>query len=66
MIAPAPVLLIAIGGLSGTGKSALARALAPDIGAAPGAVVLRSDVERKTLSGKDEHEKLRRRPMRRR
>ena len=58
LIAPAPVLLIAIGGLSGTGKSALARALAPDIGAAPGAVVLRSDVERKTLSGKDEHEKL--------
>src|SRR5262245_53138559 len=57
-IAPAPALLVAVGGLSGTGKSALARALAPELGAAPGAVVLRSDVERKALFGKDEHEKL--------
>ena len=55
---PAPPLLIAVGGLSGTGKSVLARTLAPDIGPAPGAVVLRSDVERKTLFGKDEHDKL--------
>src|SRR5262245_52565689 len=45
-------------GSRGTGKSALARALAPELGAAPGAVVLRSDVERKALFGKDEHEKL--------
>jgi uncharacterized protein len=58
LIAPAPSLLIAVGGLSGTGKSALARALAPEIGAVPGAVVLRSDVERKVLFGKDEHERL--------
>jgi uncharacterized protein len=58
LIAPAPSLLIAVGGLSGTGKSALARALAPQIGAVPGAVVLRSDVERKALFGKDEHDKL--------
>ena len=58
VISPAPALLIAVGGLSGTGKSALARALAPEIGAVPGAVVLRSDVERKALFGKDEHEKL--------
>jgi hypothetical protein len=58
LIAPAPSLLIAVGGLSGTGKSGLARALAPEIGAAPGAVVLRSDVERKALFGKDEHDKL--------
>ena len=50
--------MIAVGGLSGTGKSALARALAPDLGAVPGAVVLRSDVERKTLFGRDEREKL--------
>jgi predicted kinase len=57
-IAPAPTLLVAVAGLSGTGKSALARALAPELGAAPGAVVLRSDVERKALFGKDEHEKL--------
>ena len=43
LIEPPPPRLIAVGGLSGTGKSALARALAPDLGAAPGAVVLRSD-----------------------
>jgi predicted kinase len=58
LIGPPPPRLIAVGGLSGTGKSALARALAPDLGAAPGAVVLRSDIERKTLFGKDEQEKL--------
>jgi len=50
--------LIAVGGLSGTGKSLLARALAPDIGAIPGAVVLRSDVERKRLLGVGEHDTL--------
>ncbi|HEY1363062.1 MAG TPA: AAA family ATPase [Xanthobacteraceae bacterium] len=54
---PAP-LLVAVGGLSGTGKSMLARALAPNIGPAPGAVVLRSDIERKSLLGVDEHAKL--------
>jgi hypothetical protein len=47
-----------VGGLSGTGKSALARALAPAIEPAPGAVVIRSDVERKALSGKAETEPL--------
>jgi aminoglycoside phosphotransferase family enzyme/predicted kinase len=39
--------LVAIGGLPGTGKSRLARALAPGLGAAPGALVLRSDEIRK-------------------
>ncbi|MGJ8606032.1 MAG: AAA family ATPase [Marivita sp.] len=48
---PAPAHLIAIGGLSGTGKTVLAAALAPLIGAAPGAVHLRSDLERKKLFG---------------
>ena len=43
--------LIAIGGLSGTGKSTLAAALAPAFSPAPGARVIRSDVVRKTLSG---------------
>jgi len=42
--------LVAIGGLSGTGKSTLARRVASDIGPAPGAVVLRSDVIRKELA----------------
>jgi len=41
--------IIAIGGLPGTGKSSLARALAPGLGRAPGAVVLRSDEIRKRL-----------------
>jgi uncharacterized protein len=43
---PAPKL-VAIGGLSGTGKSVLARALAPGVTPSPGAVVLRTDVLRK-------------------
>ena len=47
----APAQLIAVGGLSGTGKTVLATALAPQIGAAPGAVHLRSDLERKALFG---------------
>ncbi len=46
---PAPPRLIAVGGLSGTGKSTLAGALAPYLGAAPGALWLRSDVERKLM-----------------
>ncbi len=54
---PAP-RLIAIGGLSGTGKTTLARSLASGIGAAPGAVVLRSDVERKTQHGVAETDRL--------
>jgi aminoglycoside phosphotransferase family enzyme/predicted kinase len=57
-IAPKPPRLIAVGGLSGTGKSVLARALAPEIGAVPGAVVLRSDVLRKRMFGCTETEKL--------
>ncbi|MCA3261497.1 MAG: AAA family ATPase [Telmatospirillum sp.] len=50
-LSPPPARLIAVGGLSGTGKSVLAAALAPSVGAAPGALVLRSDVERKRLAG---------------
>ncbi len=58
LIAPPAPALIAIGGLSGTGKSVLARDLAPDVSPAPGAVLLRSDVERKTLFGVGETERL--------
>lgn len=46
--------LICVGGLSGTGKSTLAARLAQDIGLAPGALHVRSDVERKVLAGVDE------------
>lgn len=48
-----PPRLIAVGGLSGTGKSTLAGALAPAVGRAPGAVHLRSDVLRKLMWGVD-------------
>jgi aminoglycoside phosphotransferase family enzyme/predicted kinase len=46
--------LICVGGLSGSGKSTLAARLAHDIGFAPGALHVRSDVERKVLAGVDE------------
>src|SRR5690606_17485673 len=49
-LAPPPPRLIALGGWSGTGKTTLARHIAPSIGPAPGAVVIRSDVERKRLA----------------
>ncbi len=51
VLAPLPPLLVAIGGLQGTGKSTLARALAPDLGPSPGALILRSDEIRKRLAG---------------
>ncbi|MDE2376505.1 bifunctional aminoglycoside phosphotransferase/ATP-binding protein [Bradyrhizobium sp.] len=54
---PAP-RLIAIGGLSGTGKSLLARMLAPTVAPPPGAVVLRSDIVRKQLFGVEETARL--------
>ena len=49
VLVPQPPRLVAIGGLSGTGKSTIAQALAPAMGARPGARVLRSDVVRKRL-----------------
>jgi uncharacterized protein len=58
LIAPQPPTLVAIGGLSGTGKSVLARGLAPDLAPAPGALLLRSDIERKVLFGVAETERL--------
>jgi aminoglycoside phosphotransferase family enzyme/predicted kinase len=48
---PALPRLMAIGGLSGSGKSTMAIKRAPEIGRVPGAVVVRSDVERKRLAG---------------
>lgn len=43
--------LVAIGGLSGTGKTSLAHALAPALGPVPGARIVRSDVLRKRSFG---------------
>jgi hypothetical protein len=48
---PSPPRLMAIGGLSGSGKSTMAIRRAPEVGRVPGAVVVRSDVERKRLAG---------------
>jgi aminoglycoside phosphotransferase family enzyme/predicted kinase len=51
LLHPPPPCLVAVGGFSGSGKSTLALALAPGVGAVPGAVVLRSDEVRKRLAG---------------
>jgi aminoglycoside phosphotransferase family enzyme/predicted kinase len=58
LIAPPSPQLVAVGGLSGTGKSVLARALAGDLMPAPGAVLLRTDAERKAIAGVAETAKL--------
>ena len=54
---PAPQLIV-VGGLSGTGKSTLASMLAPWVGGSPGAIHLRSDLERKALAGVGEFDRL--------
>ncbi len=48
---PATARLVAIAGASGTGKSTVARAVGGDVGAPPGARILRTDVLRKRLAG---------------
>ncbi len=53
-----PAGLVAIGGLSGTGKTTIARELAPLLGRLPGSVHLRSDIERKRLFATAETEHL--------
>lgn len=46
-----PARLIAIGGLSGSGKTTVAEALAPEVGAPPGARIVESDRIRKAMHG---------------
>jgi aminoglycoside phosphotransferase family enzyme/predicted kinase len=53
LLADKPVVLLAIGGFSGSGKSSVAAAVAPWIGSAPGARILSSDRIRKRLHGVD-------------
>lgn len=48
-LSPPPPRLAAVGGLSGTGKSTFSRRIAPALGPAPGAVVIRTDEVRKRL-----------------
>jgi aminoglycoside phosphotransferase family enzyme/predicted kinase len=50
---PATPRLVAVGGLSGTGKTTVARLAAPHLPPVPGAVHLRTDVIRKALLGAD-------------
>jgi aminoglycoside phosphotransferase family enzyme/predicted kinase len=58
LVHPPTPMLVAVGGLSGTGKSVLARAIAAYISPELGAVVLRSDVLRKQLFGVPETRQL--------
>jgi hypothetical protein len=58
LMAQGPVRLIAVGGLSGTGKSTVAAALAPEEARPAGALHLRSDIERKTMAGVGESARL--------
>lgn len=58
LLAPGRPRVIGVGGLSGTGKSVLARDLAVFVPPLPGALVLRSDVERKAMFGVGETEAL--------
>lgn len=51
LLRPASARLIAIGGLSGTGKTTIAEALACRVGVAPGARIVESDRVRKALHG---------------
>ncbi len=50
--------LLAIGGLSGTGKTIQARRIAPSLGNPPGALIRRSDVTRKRILGVAETTRL--------
>jgi aminoglycoside phosphotransferase family enzyme/predicted kinase len=58
LIDPEPPSMVAIGGQSGAGKSALGRKIAPLLPPPPGAVIVRSDVIRKALFGVAETTRL--------
>lgn len=58
ILKPSPPRLVAIGGLSGTGKSTLARMLGYRLGRTPGARVLRWDVFCKRLQGLPPEQRL--------
>lgn len=50
-IKPGRSSIVAIGGLSGSGKSTISDLLASELGPAPGAIQLRSDIQRKKYFG---------------
>ncbi|MFA7668285.1 MAG: AAA family ATPase [Burkholderiaceae bacterium] len=51
LLQPVPLRLVAVGGLSGSGKSTVAAAIAHRIAAAPGARILATDRIRKRMAG---------------
>jgi len=57
-LSPVAPRLVAIGGLSGAGKTTIAAALASSVGRLPGSVHLRTDIERKRLLGAAQTERL--------
>ena len=58
LLSPKAPCLLVVGGLSGTGKSSVAAALAGELGVGAGARVLRSDVVRKQLFGRAPEDRL--------
>jgi aminoglycoside phosphotransferase family enzyme/gluconate kinase len=58
LLAPQPARLVAVGGLSGSGKSTVSAALAPHLGPAPGARVISSDRTRKAMFHTDPDQPL--------
>jgi aminoglycoside phosphotransferase family enzyme/predicted kinase len=58
LLLPMQPAVICTAGLSGTGKSVLARSLAPFMLPLPGALILRSDIERKAMTRLPETERL--------
>lgn len=54
---PPPPRLLAVGGLSGSGKSRMGRELAPFLGV-PGAAIVRTDALRKQIMGVSIHDRL--------
>jgi uncharacterized protein len=58
LLAPDDPTLIAIGGASGTGKTTLAASMAPDLAPSPGALHIRTGLERKSLFSTDETQRL--------
>lgn len=58
LLSPTDSKLFAVGGLSGTGKTTIAKLLAPHLGAGAGAVHLRTDIIRKRLAGVADADRL--------
>jgi len=58
LLKPVKPTIVCIGGLSGTGKSLLAQSLAPSLAPPPGALVFRTDVERKAFYDLAENQHL--------